>query len=99
MPTGYNEELKRDFYRDLAAKQHLAARLARSGRVSACDELATETAVDYCARMLKKLGLPDSRDPVMAITMFLAGHDSAVQQATGMDSADAPDWFTELLNS
>jgi hypothetical protein len=87
MPTGYNEELKRDIYRDLAAKQHLAVRLARSGRVSACDATETETAEDYCKRMLQKLGLKASRDPIADLTMFLAGHDTSAM--TSMGSRDS----------
>jgi hypothetical protein len=99
MASGYNEELKREIFRDLAAKQHLAARLARSGRVSACDAVEEETAADFCKRMIEKLGLKASRDPIADLTMFLAGHDAAVQRASGMDSAANPDWLDKLLNS
>ena len=82
MPS-YNEELKRDIFRELAAKQHLAMRMARTGRVSACDAEETETAEDYCKRMLQKLGLKASRDPIADLTLFLAGHDSGTLSSMG----------------
>ncbi len=104
MPT-YNDELKRDMYRDLAAKQHLAMRMARSGRVSACDATETETAEDYCRRMVEKLGLQVSRDPIRDLTMFLAGHDSGTMSSfmggrasAAMDSGE-PNFLTKYLQS
>ena len=92
MPT-YNDEQKRDMYKDMAAKQHLAMRLARSRRTFACDALEEETVEDYCKRMLEKLGLRASGDPVAALTMFLHGHEHGAQssagggQSAGMDAA------------
>jgi hypothetical protein len=85
MPTadGYNQELKRDIYRDLAAKQHLAQRMAHSRRVSACDATETETAEDYCKRMLEKLGLKASTNPIADLTMFLHGHETGTREAGG----------------
>jgi hypothetical protein len=105
MPTSdaYNQEQKRDFYRELAAKQHLAIRMARTGRVSACDATETETAEDYCKRMLEQLGLKASKDPIADLTLFLAGHDSAalssVAGRSAMDSSSGNPSLDKYLAS
>ena len=82
MPT-YQQEHKRDMYKDMAAKQHLVMRMARSRRAFACDALDEETVEDYCARMLKELGLTAKGDPVAALTMFLHGHEHGAQSSAG----------------
>lgn len=81
MPTanGYSQELKRDLYRDLAAKQHLSMRMERTRRSFACDAMETETAEDYCKRMLAKLGLKASADPVADLSLFLQGHEAGAR--------------------
>lgn len=83
----FNETLKRDIYRDLAAKQHLATRMARVPRAFACDAMSTETAEDYCRRMLEKLGMKVGDDPIMNLTMFLHGHDAMAM--SNMNSRDS----------
>lgn len=101
MTTGYNEELKRDIFRDVAAKQHLAMRMAHARRSFACDAEETETAADYCKRMLEKLGLKASKDPVADLSMFLAGHDSGTLSNVGgrsaMDSAGSSSFIARYI--
>jgi hypothetical protein len=88
MPS-YNDAVKRDMYRDLAAKQHMAACVARSRRISACDAREDETAEDYCRRMLQALGLKVGSDPVEGLSMFLQGHDHGVQAAASGRGRDS----------
>lgn len=81
-------QLKREIFRDMTAKQSLAQRMARVGRSFACDAAETETAEDYCRRMLEKLGLKAGADPIQGLSYFLDGHDSIARKASmGMDSA------------
>jgi hypothetical protein len=75
-------ELKRNIFRDIAAKRHMAQCMTRVSRSFACDALETETAEDYCKRMLEKLGLKAAADPIMALTYFLEGHDSSARKAS-----------------
>jgi hypothetical protein len=87
----FNENLKRDLYRDIAAKQHLALRMANSRHTFATDALETETAEDYCKRMLAKLGLKAGENPIENLTLFLTGRDNSAvhnnQQRFGMDAS------------
>jgi hypothetical protein len=102
--SGYNEEMKRDMFRDLAAKLHLSSRMAQVRCAFDADATTTETAADYCARMLSKLGLKASKDPVADLSMYLEGHDATARNGqrlagSSMDSAVAPPWLDKYLTA
>lgn len=86
---GYNDELKRDMYRDIAAKAHMQARMSHARVSFACDATETETAAEYSARMLSAMGLKAGRDPIADLTMYLQGRDMGARDLrhAGMDAA------------